>query len=310
MQDNFKPYIDKLAQSLKIRNLARQTIINTCWRLSKFTSWLAKNNITTIDQITKNTIMAYQVNLYQTINIKGCQNTTGYQNTMLSSVKQLTRFLYEQNYLVSDPCRHIKYAKAPKQLPRGILTPTEAKRIIHAPDTTTTLGYRDRTILEILYTSGIRKTELNNLTLDDVDYNDGILRIINGKGNKDRIVPLGRIACRYLENYIKSVRPGLIRDPYNNHLFLTLQGSRLSKNTLWELVKKYAKKAKIKKNVHPHTFRHTCATAMLKNKADLNTIRKILGHASLNTTQIYTHLNITDLKAVHKQCHPRERDKE
>ncbi len=110
------------------------------------------------------------------------------------------------------------------------------------------------------------------------------------------IIPLGRIACRYLENYVKSVRPEMIRDPYNTYLFLSLRGNRLSK--------------KIRKNVHPHTFRHSCATAMLKNKADLNTIRKILGHTSLNTTQIYTHLNITDLKAVHKQCHPREKDKE
>jgi len=229
---------------------------------------------------------------------------------MMSAVRQFTSFLYERDYIVSDPGRDIQYAKIPKTLPRSILTKTEARRIIHAPDIKTALGYRDRVILEVLYTSGIRKQEVIQLTLNDVDYHDGILKIENGKGGKDRIVPLGRIACRYLENYIKSVRPELIKDPYNNHLFLSLKGNRLSKNMIWELVKKYAKKAKIKKNVHPHTFRHTCATAMLKNKADLNTIRKILGHASLNTTQIYTHLNITDLKAVHKKCHPREKDKE
>lgn len=139
-------------------------------------------------------------------------------------------------------------------------------------------------ILEVLYTSGIRKEELNHLTLADVDYHDGFLRIDNGKGQKDRIVPLGRIACRYLENYIKSVRPEMIRDPYNTYLFLSLRGNRLSKNMVWRLVKKYAKKAKIRKNIHPHTFRHSCATAMLKNKADLNTIRKILGHTSLALT--------------------------
>ena len=195
---------------------------------------------------------------------------------------------------MSDPARDIQYAKIPKALPKGILSPAEARKIIHAPDITSVIGYRDRVILEVLYTSGIRKEELNHLTLGDVDCHDGFLRIDNGKGQKDRIVPLGRIACRYLENYITSVRPELIRDPYNTHLFLSLRGNRLSKNVVWALVKKYAKKAKIRKNVHPHTFRHSCATGMLKNKADLNTIRKLLGHTSLNTTQIYTHLNITD----------------
>jgi len=143
-----------------------------------------------------------------------------------------------------------------------------------------------------------------------VDYNDGFLRIIEGKGKKDRIVPIGKIACRYLENYIKSVRPELIRDPYNNYLFLSPRGGRLSKNMVWEMVKKYAKKARIRKNVHPHTFRHSCATLMLKNKADLRTIQKLLGHTSLTSTQVYTHLSIVDLKEVHKKCHLREKDRE
>jgi integrase/recombinase XerD len=310
MNDQFKPYIDELEQYLKVRNFAKRTIDNTCWKIEKFTAYLKQNNIFNIDHITKKIIRSYQIELYQMINAKGIQNSVGHQNNMMSAVRQLTRFLYERDYIVSDPARDIQYAKIPKTLPKSILTKTEARRIIHAPDIKTALGYRDRVILEVLYTSGIRKQEIIQLLLNDVDYHDGILKIENGKGGKDRIVPIGRIACRYLENYIKSVRPELIKDPYNNHLFLSLKGNRLSKNMIWELVKKYAKKAKIKKNVHPHTFRHTCATAMLKNKADLNTIRKILGHASLNTTQIYTHLNITDLKAVHKQCHPREKDKE
>ena len=195
-------------------------------------------------------------------------------------------------------------------MPRGILTRSEARRIINAPDRSCTLGYRDKAILEVLYTTGIRKEELNNLTLNDVDYNDGFLRIIQGKGRKDRIVPLGRICCRYLENYIKSVRPELIKDPYNNHLFLSSRGNKLSKNVAWELVKKYAKKAKIKKNVSPHTFRHTCATAMLKNKADIRAVQELLGHESLDTTQVYTRVTINDLKEVHSRCHPREKDKE
>ncbi|WP_320043628.1 tyrosine-type recombinase/integrase [uncultured Desulfobacter sp.] len=311
MNDNpFKPYIDQFRLALKVRNLTGKTIGQICWKLGRFTAWLMENQVLSVDAITKDAVRSYQVELYQAINARGRQNGVAYQNAMMSAVRQFTRFLYERDFIVSDPARDIRYAKIPKSLPKGILSPAEARKILHAPDITSVIGYRDRVILEVLYTSGIRKEELNHLTLADVDCHDGFLRIDNGKGQKDRIVPLGRIACRYLENYITSVRPELIRDPYNTHLFLSLRGNRLSKNVVWALVKKYAKKAKIRKNVHPHTFRHSCATGMLKNKADLNTIRKLLGHTSLNTTQIYTHLNITELKAVHKQCHPREKDRE
>jgi integrase/recombinase XerD len=310
MNENFSPFVDALAQSMKIRNLAGRTISENVRKLAMFLSWLDRYNITQVDGITREIVYAWQVEVYQTLNAKGRQHSASYQNSLLRAVKQFTRFLYEHGYITGDPARSVQYAKLPKPLPRGVLTPAEAKKIIHAPDVRTVIGYRDRAVLEILYSSGIRKEEVINLTLSDVDCQDGYLRIMEGKGKKDRIVPIGRIACRYLENYIKSVRPELIKDPYNNHLFLSLRGNRLSKNTVWELVKKYAGKAKIRKNVHPHTFRHTCATAMLKNKADLNTIRKILGHASLTSTQVYMHLTITDLKDVHKRCHPREHDRE
>jgi integrase/recombinase XerD len=308
-ENNFTPLADEFTRSLKIRNLAERTIVGVDWRLAKFFSYLETQGISHIDGITKDALRTYQVELYQCININGSQNTIAYQNNMLSAVKQFLRFLHQRDYIVADPGRDVQYAKQPKQLPRGVLTPSEARKILHAPDTKTMIGYRDRTILEVLYSSAIRKDELNNLTLADVDYHDGFLRT-TGKGQKDRIVPIGKIACRYLENYIKSVRPELIKDPYNNHLFLSLRGNRLSKNMVWELVKKYAKSARIRKNVHPHTFRHSCATSMLKNKADLRTIQKLLGHASLTSTQIYTHLSITDLKEVHRRCHPREKDRE
>ena len=309
-EDGFTPLIDEFIQSLKVRNLAAGTIKAASWKLGKFIDYLKQCGVAHVDGITGDTVRSYQIELYQCINFKGSPNTASYQNNMLAAAKQFLKFLHNRDYIAKDPGRDIRYAKQPRQLPRGVLTPSEARRILHAPDVKTVIGYRDRTILEVMYSSGVRKDEVIKLTLGDVDYTDGVLGIIEGKGKKDRIVPIGRIACRYLENYIKSVRPELIKDPYNSHLFLSLRGSRLSKNMVWELVKKYTKKAKIRKNVHPHTFRHSCASAMLKNKADLNTIRKILGHKSLTTTQIYTRLNIDDLKRVHKLCHPREKDKQ
>lgn len=302
--------VNEYLKSLKVRNLCERTIKEANWRLAKFLEYLDARSIGQPLAITREVISSYQVELYEKINRLGKPNTVSFQNGMLSTVKRFTRYLKEHDYIVSDPAANIQYAKVPKSLPRGVLSSAEARKILHQTDTSCVIGYRDRTILEVLYSTGIRKEELGGLTLSDVDYTDGFLRVENGKGRKDRIVPLGQIACRYLENYIKSVRPELIKDPLDPHLFLTSRGKALSKNVVWELSKKYARRAGIHKNVSPHTFRHTCATAMLKNKANIRAVQELLGHSSLNSTQVYTHLSITDLKEIHAQCHPREKDKE
>ena len=307
---DFEQFAEEFINYSRVRNMAESTIKSQQWKLGKFLIFLSRNSIEQPDQISKAIIFDYQTELYHAINNRGRPNSVRSQNNMISTVKSFTAFLKRNDYIISDPGLAVQYGKTPKTLPRGIFTRSEARRIINAPDKTCTIGYRDKTIMEVLYSTGIRKNELNNLTLNDVDYDDGFLQIIQGKGGKDRITPLGKIACRYLENYIKSVRPELIKDPYNNYLFLSLHGNKLSRNVVWELVRKYAKKAKIKKRVSPHTFRHTCATAMLKNKADIRAVQELLGHESLNTTQIYTRVTINDLKAVHAKCHPRERDKE
>ncbi len=309
-ENNLQPLAAEYLLSMQVRNLSAQTVSSRRFLLEKFFVYLSSLGVTHTAGITKEVVADYQTELYHAVNRRGCPNCTGYQNGRLSAAKGFTRFLAERDYIMADPARDIPYAKTPKQLPRGILTPSEARKIINTPDTKCTIGYRDHTIMEVLYTTGIRKDELVWLTLADVDYHDGFLRINNGKGGKDRVVPLGRIACRYLENYIKSVRPEFIKNPYNHHLFLSARGNRLSKNMVWELVKKYAKKAKLKKNISPHTFRHSCATAMLRNHADIRAVQELLGHESLESTQVYTHLSINDLKETHRRCHPREREKE
>jgi len=298
--------IEKYRQSLTILNYSQKTIKTYLFHLGEFAAWLPAD----ISSVSKETIRDYQTHLFEGITQKGQPHSVGYQNNGLKAVKSFFRFLAENDYLAADPARSVAYARMPRRLPRSILSPTEIRKLIHAPDTSTVLGYRDRTILEVLYSSGIRREELLNLLLSDVDYTQGFLRINAGKGNKDRVVPIGRIACRYLENYIKSVRPALIRDPYNNHLFLSMRGTGASAAMVDVLIKHYVRKARIKKNVSPHTFRHTCATLMLRNKANVRHIQELLGHASLNSTQIYTHVSITDLKEVHSKCHPREKDEE
>ncbi len=295
---------------LAAKGRARSTIAEVLRKLKRFLDYLAARDIVHIDGITREMVRAYQVTVYQTINAKGRLNGMPYQNSLMAAVKQFTAFLRETELIIADPAGNIPYAKEPQQLPRSILTPSEARRILAAPDVKSVIGYRDRTMLEILYVTGIRKAELENLTLGDVDYHDGFLRINNAKGGKDRVVPLGRIACRYLENYIKSVRPELVRDPLNQHVFLSDRGRRLNPSLLWIIIKRYARKAGIKKNIHCHTFRHSCATSMLKNKANIRAIQELLGHKTLHSTQVYTHVSINDLKEVHRQCHPREKDKE
>lgn len=309
LPDDLARFAGLYETAMKVRNLSEGTIRGALWRLGKFFVFLGERQVNRVDRITGQMVREYQLTLHQSLNSRGQPNSIAYQNNLLSGALQFLRFLKEGNYIVCDPGRGVAYAKAPRRLPASVLTPSEARRMLQAPDLSTVIGYRDRTILEVLYSTGMRRAELNNLTLGDVDWHDGFIRVVEGKGRKDRIVPVGRIACRYLENYIRSVRPELAKGGSGQRLFLTLRGGGLSKNVLWEMVKKYAKRAKLKKNAHPHTFRHSCATAMLRNKADITIIQKLLGHASLDATQVYTHLSITDLKEVHSRCHPREKEK-
>ena len=178
------------------------------------------------------------------------------------------------------------------------------------PDTQTLTGYRDRVILEILYSCGIRKSELENIKLTDVDCRGGYLTV-HGKNRKDRVVPLGKIACEMIQNYIMAIRPDLPKGKYKSHdteyLFINQRANKLHHDQIRLIVAKYKNKAGIKKNITPHSLRHTCATHMLKNGAHLRHLQEMLGHSSITTTQKYTRITIDDLKKTHAQCHPREK---
>jgi integrase/recombinase XerD len=295
---------------MAVRNLAAGTIKQHRFYLRRFFEFLDENGVDDVGAITREVVRGYQTHLYEHINRRGESNCASTQNNGLKVVRAFLRFLVGEGLVGGDPSREVAYARQPKRLPRSVLTQVEMKKILHAPNTKAVLGYRDRAILELLYSTGLRKEEVNNLLLTDVDYLEGYVRVNSGKGDKDRVVPLGKIACRYLENYVKAVRPSLIRDPCEDHLFLSLRGRRLSRNVIWEIVRRCATWSKVMKKVSPHTFRHTCATLMLRNKANIRHIQELLGHASLNTTQVYTSVAITDLKEAHAKCHPRERDDE
>jgi integrase/recombinase XerD len=183
------------------------------------------------------------------------------------------------------------------------------KKLLDAPNVHTVLGYRDRAVLELMYSTAMRRAEVEALKVEDVDFDGGFVRVNEGKGRKDRVVPLGKVAGKYLENYLKVIRPELVKDPMERGLFLGQYGNPLTGDVIWRMVKQYARKAGLTKNVYPHSFRHTCATLMMKNKANIRHIQELLGHASLLSTQVYTAVSIVDLKEAHRKYHPREREK-
>lgn len=276
--------------------------------LTQFGRFLAELDRNDLQTLTPDLLRQYQEWLFYQPTWLGRVRSASTQNRSLSIIKGFCRFLYEEGFLIRDPAKELRYAREPQQLPRNILTPQEARRIIEAVDTKTIIGYRDRTILEVLYSTGIRKSELLNLTLSDVNLEEGLLRINGGKGAKDRVAPLTEIASRFLETYIKGVRPQLLGGRSCDRLFLSMRQRPISKNAVSDLIQKYGRLGKVKKHMTCHLWRHSCATHLVKNKANLRHVQELLGHHNLSTTERYLHLTITDLKEAHRKYHPRERN--
>ncbi len=199
----------------------------------------------------------------------------------------------------------------PHRLPKGVLTNEQVLRLLAQPELATPNGYRDRTILELLYSSGLRGLELARLTIYDVDFKDGTARVVQGKGNKDRIVPLGRTAAGYLREYLAHIRPILlgraVRQKAVERLFLTGRGGAFNSNVLRRLVRRHAKAAGLPPTTAAHGLRHACATEMLKGGANVRHVKELLGHATLTTTQVYTRVIPVDLQKVHAATSPSER---
>jgi len=223
----------------------------------------------------------------------------------LGVVKGFTRFLKDHDYLVDDPGCAIKLPKKPKRLPRVILSPAEVQKLLAAPDTQSNGGYRNRIILEILYDTAIRRAEVAGIKLPDLDLAAGYVRI-TGKGDKDRVVPLSRRVCELVQNYILMVRPAFVAGQDPGYLILNRWGRKMDPNGIGAVVRRCVALAGIRKSISTHTFRHTCATHMLKNGAPVRHLQEMLGHESLESTQLYTHVTINDLKQIHARYHPLE----
>ena len=303
---DFNPLLKAFREHLEIRNRAKLTIKHHLWHLGKFIEYMDQFNLDDIRQIRKTHLEKYRKYRYYRKNKNDSRDSVSTQNRHLASLKCFFAVLRREGYILDDPTVTLAYAKEPRRLPKSALVDKEVQKLLDCPDTGTVLGFRDRTIMEVLYSTGIRRSELINLNLEDVDYKGGYLRINEGKGGRDRVVPIGKIACEYLENYIKGIRSMFHRSDSQPALFISKKGHRLSKNTLHDITAKYAKMAGVKKQVTCHTFRRSCATEMIKNQANAVHIKDLLGHTSLRMISVYCDLSIVDLKKAHKKYHPRE----
>ncbi len=282
------------------------TITNAKQGLRDLTAFLEKEQAYTLDDLTSDVLYDYQQELAFRLTQKGKLLTLRTQAQSLGLVKGFTRFLKDQDYVIRDPGEKIKLPKKPKRLPKVILNRQEITTLMNAPDTRSNRGFRNRIILEILYDTAIRRTELTHIKISNLDLDAGYIHV-RGKGDKDRVVPLSKRVCGLVNNYIMVVRPSFLQGKDTGHLILNRWGERMDPMSIWAVVKRCAYLSGIKKSVSTHTFRHTCATHMLKNGAPVRHLQEMLGHESLESTQIYTHVTINDLKKVHAKYHPGEK---
>lgn len=268
--------------------------------------WLETRGLRLADVRTEDMI-AYQGELYRRRKDDGKPLTSGAQKNAVMALKSFFRFLHRRSYLLSDPSAAVECPRMEKRLPRVVLTRDEALRILEATDGKTPRALRDRAILETFYATGLRAAELANLTPDDVDTEDRLVRVILGKGRKDRNVPLTRAAAAAIDGYLVDGRPRLVGRKQPRFLFLANRGGWMHASILNRIVHACARKAGVKKRVTCHTFRHSVATHLLRGRADIRHIQALLGHASLATTQRYTQVEISDLQDVIRRAHPRGR---
>ena len=221
----------------------------------------------------------------------------------LSSFRRFYRYLVREGSLREDPTALIAMPKVGRSLPRS-LTEEEVEALLAAPAVSDPLGHRDRTMLEVLYATGLRVSELVNLKLSAVNLNQGVLRIV-GKGDRERLIPLGEEAVQWVQQFLQGPRVEILLERQTDYLFPTRRGDRMTRQAFWHIIKRYARKAGIQKELSPHTLRHAFATHLLNHGADLRVVQMLLGHSDLSTTQIYTHVARERLKDLHSQHHPR-----
>jgi integrase/recombinase XerD len=315
MNKNFNLQLAKYSEWMLARGWSERTQESYHSNVRFFIDYLIKEtSVENLNEIDGKTLSGFQNFLYHSETKQGKRLALASQHTKLVSVRSFFHFLYETDALLFDPSAALNLPKKRRGLPKGVMSEQQVELLLLQPDINTALGLRDRAILETLYSSGLRNSELRNLAVYDIDLQQLQLTVRKGKNAKDRLVPLGEIAADFIHEYLISARPKLNASPRkrdlqpdNELLFISKNGLQLTKANLVWIFDKYAKQAALNGHFTPHSLRHSCATHMLRAGADIRYIQELLGHASVATTQIYTKVEVTDLRAVHRQCHPREK---
>ena len=286
-------------QWMEVLNYSKATIEGYTMLLKYFRRWCEEQDIFRPQEVTGAILEQYQNYLHTYLTEKGSPMTLSSQNVRMVVVRMFFRWLTRANYLIYNPASELKLPRKEERLPGAILTHPEFEKIVGQVDLKEQLGFRDRAMLETFYSTGIRRKELLNLEVGHINAEKGTLMVRQGKNNKDRVIPIGERALFWIGEYLGYLRPALAFDPGIETLFLSIKGYPLAPMTVTVLMTKYIKKSGINKPGSCHIFRHSMATIMVENGADIRFVQEMLGHKSLDTTQIYTRLSIDKLKEVH-----------
>ncbi len=289
---------------MRIQNYSDRTVENREVYLGFFIEWAEERGLARPSEITKPILERYQRHLYHLRKRDGNPLSFRSQYSRLVPIRAYFKWLTRQNVLLYNPASELELPRLERRLPKHVLSMQEADIVLAQADTTDVLGIRDRAILETLYSTGMRRMEVVGLSLFDLDQDRGTLMVRQGKGKKDRMIPIGDRAVAWITKYACDVRPQLVMEPDDGRLFLTTDGEPFTPNRLSQLIRNYVDAADIGKRGSCHLFRHTMATIMLENGADIRFIQQMLGHADLSTTQIYTQVSIRKLKQIHTATHP------
>ncbi len=292
--------LDEHLSALQTRGYSPCTVRNRLVHIRLFLRWCARHDIDHASDITLETLERYQGDIARSAHPICIVS----QNARLVPLRVWFAWMSRAGYIRRNPAERLQLPRLGRHLPRNILSVSEVERIMRQPRSKRTIGLRDRAILELLYSTGIRRLELMRLRLEDLHLSRGLIFVHEGKGRRDRYVPIGRRAIRWLRRYLRDSRTKLVRTNDEQIVFLSAQGRQISRDQLTWIVRKHIRNANLGKYGACHLFRHTMATLMHENGADIRVIQQILGHADIKTTQIYTQVAIPTLQRIHAQTHP------
>jgi integrase/recombinase XerD len=297
-------YLKRFAEWAASMNYRPETINKRNTSIRRLIVWCDQRGLNKPQDITRQVLERYRQHLFNYRKGNGEPLSFSSQYSLLAPLKAFFKWLAKENHILFNPASEFDLPKIPKRLPKYILTTEEINDMINQTSIYGDLGIRDAAIIDTFYSTGVRRMELVNLKIHDIDFDRGTVVIFEGKWQKDRMVPIGDRAMAWLHKYMEDVRPQLIKGEDNGYIFLTKEGEPFAKNRMGDLINKYKEAVGIDKPGSCHLFRNAMATHMLDNGADIRYIQEMLGHANLSSTQIYTQVSIKKLKEIHTATHP------